>query len=72
MTGNRRESPSGKTALMHELVVETAARTHRGRVRADNEDRHLVKRLGPQRLVLAVADGLGGAPGGSEASWQTG
>lgn len=53
---------------MSEFMVETAARTHRGRVREDNEDRHLVKRLGPQRLVLAVADGLGGAPGGSEAS----
>lgn len=53
---------------MHEFMVETASRTHRGRVRETNEDRHLVKRLGPQGLVLAVADGLGGAPGGSEAS----
>jgi len=47
------------------VVAEWAVKTHPGKVRSRNEDAYL---LWPEKGIFAVADGLGGAPGGAEAS----
>jgi protein phosphatase len=56
--------------LPHGFAVGTA--THTGWVRANNEDDFLVGALphktGPGTLLCAIADGMGGAAGGAEAS----
>lgn len=46
---------------------QAVARTDTGRVREGNEDRWLVKEHGAT-LLMAVADGVGGAPGGEVAA----
>ena len=48
--------------------MEIAALTHRGLVREVNEDRHYVKCLDEQTLLMAVVDGMGGGPAGSAAA----
>jgi len=48
--------------------MEIAALTHRGYVREVNEDRHYVKCLDGQALLMAVVDGMGGGPAGSAAA----
>lgn len=53
------------------MHIDVAGRTHTGLVRAANEDAVFVRaeeRGGEPFAVLAVADGVGGAPGGAEAS----
>jgi serine/threonine protein phosphatase PrpC len=53
------------------LNLEIAARTHKGRRRRRNEDRAIAQFLGRNGTVsclLAVADGVGGTPGGDKAS----
>ncbi len=45
--------------------IDVAAWTHRGCVRRRNEDAYLIR---PSEGVVAVADGLGGAPAGDVAS----
>ncbi len=47
--------------------TDVAARSDRGRVREDNEDRWLAHAYG-RTMLLAVADGVGGEPGGELAS----
>ncbi len=49
------------------MVLKAFAKTHQGLVRADNQDAYLVRAF-PDGLLAAVADGMGGAPGGREAS----
>lgn len=48
--------------------IKTVARTHRGLVREVNEDRHYVKCLDGQALLMAAVDGMGGGPAGSAAA----
>ncbi len=53
------------------MEIELAAHTDRGRKRRITEDRAVAKRLrlgGRQAYLLAVADGVGGAPAGETAS----
>ena len=45
-----------------------AKRTDRGLVRERNEDAVVAARLADGAVLLAVADGIGGVPGGQEAS----
>lgn len=47
------------------MQFESAALTDIGKVRQENEDRYLHD---PQRGLFAVADGIGGLPGGAEAA----
>ena len=47
---------------------DTFALTHRGLVRAVNEDRYYLKRLGADAMLLAMMDGMGGGPAGSAAA----
>lgn len=47
------------------MPFETAALSDIGKVRSENEDRYLHD---PQRALFAVADGIGGLPGGAEAA----
>lgn len=47
------------------IELETAGRTHRGRVRSRNEDAWAVR---PDLGLVAVADGMGGHPAGDIAS----
>lgn len=42
--------------------------SYRGQVRWINEDRKLIRSMGNERMLLAVADGLGGGAGGTEAA----
>ena len=48
-----------------------AAIADTGRVRAENQDRVLARRLGGSLALLVVADGVGGAPGGALAAEET-
>ncbi len=43
--------------------MKTAAATHKGSVRTQNQDRYLVKKI-QEHLILAVADGMGGEAAG--------
>ena len=45
-----------------------SATSHRGHQRKSNEDCYFVWRQNDGSLLLAVADGMGGAPGGAEAA----
>lgn len=46
----------------------TYGRSHRGLVRASNQDGFLIRSVAHNGHLLAVADGIGGGPGGKEAS----
>lgn len=48
--------------------MKTYGRSHRGLVRTHNEDNFLIRPVTPDGCLLAVADGIGGGPGGREAS----
>ncbi len=48
--------------------MKIATLTHRGLVREVNEDRHYVKCLDEQTMLMAVVDGMGGGPAGSAAA----
>jgi len=48
--------------------MKTYARTDIGPVRSCNEDRYLIRELPEGSLLLAVADGMGGQPGGEIAA----
>lgn len=54
------------------LEVEWGALSDRGRVRSRNEDNHLIwvpeDKESPVKALFVVADGMGGHPGGHEAS----
>jgi serine/threonine protein phosphatase PrpC len=50
------------------LKMEIARETHQGLKRADNQDRSLVRAYGPESLILAVADGMGGEAAGDQAA----
>ncbi len=53
----------------HEVVsMHAAGMTEKGPFRPANEDRFLIRDLGRQGVVLAVADGLGGHTGGGVAA----
>lgn len=51
----------------HAIQLRSTARSHQGRVRHNNEDSVLLWNRDPY-LLAAVADGMGGAAGGEEAS----
>ncbi len=48
--------------------MEFAGSTHTGRKRKKNEDRYLITELPDKAKLLVVADGMGGHPGGEQAS----
>ncbi|MBU0515901.1 MAG: protein phosphatase 2C domain-containing protein [Proteobacteria bacterium] len=48
--------------------MNAAARTHQGLRRRHNEDRHLIREIGPGEVLLAVADGMGGEASGEVAA----
>jgi PPM family protein phosphatase len=48
--------------------VEIARETHQGLKRANNQDRYLVEEFGPEAVLLAVADGMGGEAAGDQAA----
>ena len=48
--------------------MRTFALTHTGLVRKKNEDRHLVKKISDDSILLAVADGMGGEVAGDYAA----
>jgi len=48
--------------------MKTYALTDIGLVRKTNQDRYLIKEIGGNELLLAVADGMGGDPGGEIAA----
>jgi PPM family protein phosphatase len=48
--------------------VEIAWETHQGLKRANNQDRYLLKEYGPEAVLLAVADGMGGETAGDRAA----
>ncbi len=50
------------------MAVKAYGRTHRGLVRHENQDHFLVLPLKPAGWLVAVADGMGGYPGGGGAS----
>lgn len=58
---------TGGEAALSIMALKAFARTHQGLVRGDNQDAYLVRAF-PDGLLAAVADGMGGAPGGREAS----
>jgi protein phosphatase len=58
-----RMPPKEQTALF-----VCSAVSHAGLQRTVNEDRHFTRRQDDGSLLLAVADGMGGAPGGGQAS----
>lgn len=49
-------------------MMAAYGRTHQGLVRTDNQDHFLARPLDRGVWLVAVADGMGGAPGGREAS----
>jgi serine/threonine protein phosphatase PrpC len=49
-------------------MMTAYGRTHQGLVRPDNQDHFLARQLDRGAWLVAVADGMGGAPGGREAS----
>ena len=50
--------------------METAAITHKGLVKDQNQDRFLLKEYSDDSILFAVADGAGGVPAGEEASGE--
>jgi serine/threonine protein phosphatase PrpC len=71
MTGShingRKDMPPEK--IKHVLSAGVVvAMTHIGRIRENNEDRYLVKETDDRALLLAVADGMGGAEAGEVAA----
>ncbi|HSO71065.1 MAG TPA: protein phosphatase 2C domain-containing protein [Thermodesulfobacteriota bacterium] len=48
--------------------MEIAGETHQGLKRANNQDRFLVREFGPEALLMAVADGMGGEAAGDQAA----
>jgi protein phosphatase len=48
--------------------METASETHQGLKRANNQDRYFVREYGPEGVLLAVADGMGGEAAGDRAA----
>lgn len=48
--------------------MKTAAVTHVGLVKEQNQDRFLVREFSDDSILIAVADGAGGGPAGQEAS----
>jgi serine/threonine protein phosphatase PrpC len=48
--------------------MKTAALTHVGLVKDQNQDRFLIKEFSGDSVLIAVADGAGGTPAGEEAS----
>jgi serine/threonine protein phosphatase PrpC len=50
------------------MKMELASETHQGLKRANNQDRYLVKGYGPEGVLLAVADGMGGEAAGDRAA----
>jgi len=48
--------------------MEIARETHQGLKRANNQDRYLVREYGPEAVLLAVADGMGGEAAGDRAA----
>jgi serine/threonine protein phosphatase PrpC len=50
------------------IVLKAVGATRRGLTRSENQDNWLVRPLAGDRLLLAVANGIGGGPGGREAS----
>ena len=49
-------------------IMKTFAITHKGLTKKNNEDRYLIKEIGDESLLLAVADGLGGEAAGEHAA----
>lgn len=56
--------PTGSTAMS----MQIASASHTGNLRKRNEDRLFVSSLADGGLLLAVADGMGGAPQGEKAA----
>jgi len=50
------------------MAVKAYGRTHQGLVRQENQDHFLLLPLDPMGWLVAVADGMGGYPGGGDAS----
>ncbi len=48
--------------------MEIAWETHQGLKRANNQDRYLIQEYGPEVVLLAVADGMGGEAAGDQAA----
>ena len=48
--------------------MKTAAKSHVGLVKDQNQDRFLIKEFSGDSVLIAVADGAGGTPAGEEAS----
>jgi serine/threonine protein phosphatase PrpC len=48
--------------------MEIAWETHQGLKRANNQDRYLIQEYGPEAVLLAVADGMGGEAAGDQAA----
>lgn len=50
------------------MKMEIARETHQGLKRTNNQDRYLVGEYGPEAVLLAVADGMGGEAAGDQAA----
>ncbi|RPH83918.1 MAG: hypothetical protein EHM75_11510 [Desulfobacteraceae bacterium] len=48
--------------------MEIAWETHQGLKRDNNQDRYLIQEYGPEVVLLAVADGMGGEAAGDQAA----
>jgi protein phosphatase len=68
---HRREAVSGCYPLEGAGTVgnmEIARETHQGLKRTNNQDRYVVREYGPEAVLLAVADGMGGEAAGDRAA----
>lgn len=70
MGGTLHAPDEGGEIALPVITVKAYAKTHQGLVRSDNQDAFLVRSF-PDGILAAVADGMGGAPGGREASQHT-
>ena len=50
------------------MILEVVSRTQSGGKKEVNEDRLLIREVSPDEILLLIADGLGGHPGGDVAS----
>lgn len=50
------------------MIIYFEASTHTGNKRQGNEDRYFVRKQADGSLLMAVADGVGGMPGGAKAA----